>query len=224
MKNKYSFLGASDAALSMFIEIIASNEGQQFSLKIIRNVETKQIHEYLIPGIQTEILSDKAWQRNTEEKILIGVNKSENKRLVYKYFSENHNIQFEDYSILMHKNGSVASTVKLGHGVILNPGVVLAPFAQIGNLVTVNRNVSVGHHSTLSDFCTLHPGVNIAGHCNISSGVTIGMGTNVIDGVSIGENTIVGAGSLVTKDLPDNVVAFGSPAKVVKTISNSESN
>ena len=43
-----------------------------------------------------------------------------------------------------------------------------------------------------------------------------GMGTNVIDGVKIGKNSIIGAGSLVTKDIPDNVVAYGSPCKIIR--------
>jgi maltose O-acetyltransferase len=40
------------------------------------------------------------------------------------------------------------------------------------------------------------------------------MGVNIFDGVEIGAGTIIGAGSLVTKDLPSNVKAFGSPARV----------
>ena len=42
------------------------------------------------------------------------------------------------------------------------------------------------------------------------------MGGNIINGVKIGSNTIIGAGSVVTRDIPDNVVAWGSPCKVVK--------
>ena len=42
------------------------------------------------------------------------------------------------------------------------------------------------------------------------------MGANVIDGINIGKNTIIGAGSVVTKPIPDNVVAYGAPAKVIR--------
>jgi acetyltransferase-like isoleucine patch superfamily enzyme len=42
------------------------------------------------------------------------------------------------------------------------------------------------------------------------------MGTNILHQVKIGKNTIIGAGSLVTKDIPDNVVAYGSPCKIIK--------
>ncbi|MEO1051060.1 MAG: hypothetical protein AAFX87_10550 [Bacteroidota bacterium] len=220
----YTFLGAGDAALSMFIEVIASLEGKDFVLNIIKNIDVEQQHEYLIPGIKANILTDKEWQRNASDRILIGVNKAENKQRVYQYFKEHHGIQFKDYAALAHRNTSIAMTAKMEHGVILNPGVVLAPFSRLGNLTTINRNASVGHHTKIADFCTLHPGVNVAGHCEISSGVSIGMGANVVDGVSIGENSVIGAGSVVTKDIPPNVVAYGSPAKVVRSMKQNESN
>jgi len=42
------------------------------------------------------------------------------------------------------------------------------------------------------------------------------MGTNILNQVKIGKNTIIGAGSVVTKDIPDNVVAYGSPCKIIR--------
>jgi acetyltransferase-like isoleucine patch superfamily enzyme len=42
------------------------------------------------------------------------------------------------------------------------------------------------------------------------------MGTNIIDGIEIGSNTIIGAGSLVVKDIPSNVVAYGNPCRVIR--------
>jgi acetyltransferase-like isoleucine patch superfamily enzyme len=42
------------------------------------------------------------------------------------------------------------------------------------------------------------------------------MGTNVLNTVQIGKNTIIGAGSNVTRDIPDNVVAYGNPCKIIR--------
>jgi maltose O-acetyltransferase len=52
----------------------------------------------------------------------------------------------------------------------------------------------------------------------VADGVWLGAGALVCPGVSIGENTIVGAGSVVTKNLPGGVVAYGNPARVVREI------
>ena len=86
----------------------------------------------------------------------------------------------------------------------------------IGNFASINRHVSIGHHTTIGDYCSINPGTNIAGNVTIGEGTTIGMGVNIIDGIKIGKNTIVGAGSVVTKDIPDNVIAYGSPCKVIR--------
>jgi maltose O-acetyltransferase len=52
----------------------------------------------------------------------------------------------------------------------------------------------------------------------IGDNVWLGGGVVVLPGVTIGENTVVGAGSVVTRDLPANVVAVGNPARVVRTL------
>jgi maltose O-acetyltransferase len=52
----------------------------------------------------------------------------------------------------------------------------------------------------------------------IEGNVWLGGGVIVLPGLTIGENTVVGAGSIVTKDLPPNVVAAGNPARVVRSL------
>lgn len=56
----------------------------------------------------------------------------------------------------------------------------------------------------------------------IGNNVWIGANSVILPGVKIGNNSIIGAGSLVTKDIPDNVVAFGSPAKVYREITDED--
>ncbi len=52
----------------------------------------------------------------------------------------------------------------------------------------------------------------------VADGVWLGAGVIVLPGVSVGENTVVGAGSVVTRDLPANVIAYGNPARVAREI------
>ena len=88
-------------------------------------------------------------------------------------------------------------------------------------------------HIRIGDNVTLAPRVHILAHdaasklflnytrvANVSIGnnVFVGAGSIVLPGVSVGDNVVIGAGSVVSKDIPDNVVAFGNPARVVKTI------
>jgi acetyltransferase-like isoleucine patch superfamily enzyme len=62
--------------------------------------------------------------------------------------------------------------------------------------------------------------VNIAGICEIEDKVVIGAGSVVLDKIKIGKSSIIGAGSVVTKNIPDGVIAYGSPAKVIRDISD----
>ena len=56
------------------------------------------------------------------------------------------------------------------------------------------------------------------GKIHLKKNVWLGTGVTILPGVTIGENTIVGAGSVVTKDLPANVIAAGNPARIVRKL------
>ena len=55
---------------------------------------------------------------------------------------------------------------------------------------------------------------------HIGNNTWIGAGATIVPGVTIGENVVIGAGSIVTRDIPDNVVAVGNPCKVIREISD----
>ncbi|MEX0778979.1 MAG: hypothetical protein WD491_10615 [Balneolales bacterium] len=56
----------------------------------------------------------------------------------------------------------------------------------------------------------------ISGNVSIGEGTEIGTGTSIVNNVSIGRHCLIGAGSVVTKDIPDGVVAYGNPCKIIR--------
>ena len=64
--------------------------------------------------------------------------------------------------------------------------------------------------------------LGIAKPITIKDGVWIGGNSTILMGVTIGENAVIGAGSVVTHDIPDNAVAVGNPAKVIRYINNEQ--
>ena len=85
--------------------------------------------------------------------------------------------------------------------------------------VVIEDNVQIGSHCSIYSVSTIddsHGKVVLKQNCRIGSHSTI------LPGVSIGKNSIIGAHSLVNKDIPDNVVAFGAPVKVVRQLNNDE--
>ena len=70
---------------------------------------------------------------------------------------------------------------------------------------------------------TLHPRCKYKEKCNkaplIGKNVVIGAGSIIMPNVTIGDGVMIGAGSIVTKDVPDGMLAYGSPAKIIKKVS-----
>ena len=88
---------------------------------------------------------------------------------------------------------------------------------EIGNDVQITHGVTILTHGY--DWSVLK-GVygevlGSSGKVKIGSNVFIGVNTTILKGVTIGNNVIIGAGSLVNKDIPDNCVAAGNPARVI---------
>lgn len=119
---------------------------------------------------------------------------------------------------------------------------ILTPFiCDFGNRVKFGKNVFINHSAILSasggiefqDGVSIAPGVRIAtinhdfnerhtkytyGKVTIKKNAWIGMNVTICPGVTIGENAVVAAGAIVTKDVLDNALVAGCPAKVIKML------
>jgi maltose O-acetyltransferase len=106
--------------------------------------------------------------------------------------------------------------LKIGDNCNIGPGVIIDPphcwHIEIGNNVTLAPNVHILAHDASTK---KHLGYTRIGKVKIGDNVFIGAGTIVLPHVTIGSNTIIGAASLVDRDIPDNVVAVGNPARIV---------
>lgn len=108
--------------------------------------------------------------------------------------------------------------VRIGVGTTIMSGTIITNDIQIGNGTLINLNCTIGHDSIIGVYCELSPGVHVSGHVTIDDFTSIGTGAVIIPNITIGKNCIIGAGSVVNKNIPDNSVAVGVPAKVIKEI------
>ena len=104
----------------------------------------------------------------------------------------------------------------MGAGTVVMAGAIVQPGCQIGKHVIVNTAASVDHDCQLADFSHICPGCHLAGTVSVGERTLLGTGSIVIPGIKIGADTVVGAGTVVTKDLPSEVMAVGHPARVIK--------
>lgn len=108
----------------------------------------------------------------------------------------------------------------LGDRVYINFNLTLIDdeIIRIGNDVKVGPNVTIVTAEHPIDAKERKTGMQMNYPVTIKDGVWLGAGVTVLPGVTIGENTTIGAGSVVTKDIPANVVAYGVPCRVQKKL------
>lgn len=153
-----------------------------------------------------------------KKSIFIGAIGSPNR----KYWIKKIELLNFDFDIVVHPFAVVGDTVNIERGCIICAGSVLTSDIKIGNHSIVNVNATINHDCEIGDFVTVAPGVNIGGYVTINDESWLGIGATVIDRVNIGKNSFIGAGAVVTKDIPDNVLAVGVPAKPIKKLNNDD--
>ena len=114
--------------------------------------------------------------------------------------------------------------VKVGNNTVINhSGVFLDT-----NEINIGKHALIGPKSGL--YGAIHPfdvearneGIEKAKTINIGDGAWLGGKVTVVPGVSIGKHSVIGAGSVVTKDIPDDVVAVGNPCRVIRKITEDD--
>ena len=132
-------------------------------------------------------------------------------KLREKIYNEGKEKGYKFISYVSSKCTNFAS--EIGENCFILEDNTLQPFTKIGNNVILWSGNHIGHHSIIEDnvFFTSH--VVMSGHCHIKKGAFLGVNSTLRDGTTVGENSIVGMGSVVTKNVPDNEIWIGSPAK-----------
>ena len=93
-------------------------------------------------------------------------------------------------------------------------GIVISRAATIGNNCTIYQNVTIGSKNYKEG-----DGKTKSNYPTIGDNSIIYAGAVIVGPVTIGKNCVIGANSVVTSDIPDNSIAVGAPAKVIKTVS-----
>jgi len=120
---------------------------------------------------------------------------------------------------IIHPNAVISKFATISkEGVVIGNGVELQNDVVVDNDVIVRSNVTICHNTIIHEDVFIGPKALIGAYITINRSAFIGQGSILVSDKAgvIGSNSIIGAGALVTKPIPDNVLAVGSPARVAK--------
>jgi len=121
-----------------------------------------------------------------------------------------------EFVTVIHPSAQVARSARVGPGTVVLPGAIVAANADVGEFCIVNTKASIDHDGVMGPFSSFAPAVTAGGEVTVKAFAAVLLGANIIHSISIGEHSVVGAGSLVLRDVPDRVVAYGLPARVIR--------
>jgi sugar O-acyltransferase (sialic acid O-acetyltransferase NeuD family) len=117
-----------------------------------------------------------------------------------------------DSTAILAKNITICNGVYIGKGAIVNSG------SHLGVCSIINSGAVVEHDCTIGDFVHISPSATLCGSVKVGNDTHIGANASIRQGLSIGSYTLIGMGSVVVKNIPDRVLAYGCPCSVRRNI------
>jgi sugar O-acyltransferase (sialic acid O-acetyltransferase NeuD family) len=205
-------VGAKGFALEV-AEIILENQPDTnlFFYDDIHNYdEPKLLSKYHI--IQTEA-DLRAIIQTSDHEFVLGIGNPYKRQMLYQKFIT----AGASCSSSISKKAMISKIdTSIGIGSNILAGAVISNHVQIGKGCIVYFNAIITHGCIVQDFVEISPGAILLGNCHIGAYSHIGAGAKILPNVKIGENVLVGAGAVVIKDVPDNSVIVGIPARFVR--------
>jgi len=132
------------------------------------------------------------------------------------------------HNVIIREENMIGENVKVWSNTVIDYK------CKIGNNVKIHVNCYIAQLTAIEDDVFIAPGVMIANEKYptgifserrirgpiIKRKAKIGINATILPGIVIGENALIGAGSVVTKDIPSNSIAYGVPARVIKSVKN----
>lgn len=122
-----------------------------------------------------------------------------------------------EFPPLVHQSASISPFAEVGPGTVVMPQAVIGPASRVGRFCILNTRASLDHDCVMQDFSSLAPGAVTGGNVNIGFRSAVSIGAVIKHGITVGVDSVLGANSYLDDELPDNRVAYGSPARIIRS-------
>lgn len=128
--------------------------------------------------------------------------------------------QLERYGLeplsVIDPNTLIDENAVLNKGVQIMQGANVRTYATIGNYSILNSSSCIDHDCIIGDSVHIMGSASLAGNVKVGNFATIGTNATILPDITIGKESYVGAGAVVNKDIPDNQVVVGVPARFLR--------
>lgn len=149
---------------------------------------------------------------NSVDKFILGIGDNKIRQKVAKLIISKEKILLN----VIHPTSIISNYATFGIGNFVAANATINALAQIGNHCILNTGCIIEHECIIADGVHIAPGVVLAGNVTVGENSFIGANSVLKQDVKIGSGVTVGAGSVVIKDIPDNEIWVGNPAKKLK--------
>jgi sugar O-acyltransferase (sialic acid O-acetyltransferase NeuD family) len=150
----------------------------------------------------------------------IGIGDNWSRKMVYdQIISKEPHFEFVN---LIHPSAVTGKNVQLGKGVLIGAQSFVSSDCSVGNFVLLHQKSHIGLQNKINDFASVSLGSITGGKVEIGKYSAATIGVIISDRTKIGPHTVIGSGSLVLNDLPGYVMAYGHPAKIIRSRESGE--
>lgn len=175
--------------------------------------DDSSLHGQLIGNVKVKGSVQDALDNESDCSVFVPIGNNPVRVRILKEFEKSG---FEIPSFI-HTQTIIHSSVKIGRAVYILPGTNIMPLTEIGDYSMISIGSNIIHHTSLEEGVFVSNGCNVGANILIKKLAYIGMGATIMTGVKyVGESSLIGAGAVVIKDVPDNAVVAGVPAKILK--------
>jgi len=150
------------------------------------------------------------------DAVIVGLGDNRKRKAVFESLSKEGVVM----ATVIHPSATVARTAQIGVGTYIGAQAVIGVDAVVGDNVIITGTGCIGHHSRIESHAHIGPGVTTTRAVTIGEGVLLGAGATVLSDVQVGAWSSVMAASLVALDVPENVLAGGSPARAIRHLTD----